>query len=184
MTFWPSLIGYQLVWFAAVIGASRGVASPGVAAMLAAVVCQLALARRWKADLSLLVAAVVCGWLLDGGLIHWQLVRYAAPWPSAALPPAWILALWIAFALTFTQSLAWLQTRLWRAALLGLIGGPLAYLGASRGWRVVTFTDPAWHALLGLGLSWAAATPALAWLARRCSARKPPSLVSLRGRPS
>jgi len=24
MTFWPSLIGYQLVWFAAVIGASIG----------------------------------------------------------------------------------------------------------------------------------------------------------------
>jgi len=29
MKFWASLIGYQLVWFAAVIGAGRWLALPG-----------------------------------------------------------------------------------------------------------------------------------------------------------
>ncbi|MFC5435622.1 DUF2878 domain-containing protein [Rhodanobacter umsongensis] len=181
MKFWASLIGYQLVWFAAVIGAGRGLAWPGVAGMLVYVACQLALARHWKTDLSLLATAVVFGLLLDGGLIHGKLASYAAPWPSAALAPAWILALWIAFALTFTQSLTWLQTRLWLAALLGLIGGPLAYLGASRGWQVVSFTEPAWHALLCLGLGWALATSALAWLAGRWSAGAVPLSPNLQG---
>ena len=181
MKFWASLIGYQLVWFAAVIGAGRGLAWPGVVGMLIYVACQLAVARHWKADLSLLATAAVFGLLLDGGLIHWKLTSYTAPWPSAAIAPAWILALWITFALTFTQSLAWLQTRLWLAALLGLIGGPLAYLGASRGWQVVRFADPAWHGLLCLGLGWALATPALAWLARRRSASAAPLSISLQG---
>lgn len=181
MTFWASLIGYQLVWFTAVIGAAHGMAWPGVAGMLVYVACQLAVARHWRADLSLLAAAVVSGLLLDGGLIHWQLASYAAPWPSAAIAPAWILALWITFALTLTQSLAWLQTRLWLAALLGLFGGPLAYLGASRGWHVVRFAEPSWRGLCCLAAGWALATPALAWVARRWSARKASPSLTLQG---
>ena len=34
MSFWLSLIGYQTVWFAAVIGAGHGLAWPGVVGML------------------------------------------------------------------------------------------------------------------------------------------------------
>jgi len=181
MKFWASLIGYQLVWFAAVIGAGRGLAWPGIVGMLLYAACQLAAARHYKADLSLMATAIVLGLLVDGGLICAGLASYAAPWPSAMLAPAWILALWATFAMTFTQSLSWLQTRLWLAALLGAIGGPLAYLSASRGWHVVNFADPAWRGLLWLGIGWALATPALAWLARRWSIDTAPTVISLQG---
>lgn len=181
MKFWASLIGYQLVWFAAVIGAGHGLAWPGVAGMLLYAACQLATARHYKADLSLMVTAIVLGLLVDGGMIRAGLASYGAAWPSAALAPAWILALWATFALTFTQSLSWLQTRLWLTVLLGAIGGPLAYLSASRGWHVVIFADPAWGGLLWLGIGWALATPTLAWLARRWSTDAPPAAISLQG---
>ncbi|EIM04010.1 DUF2878 domain-containing protein [Rhodanobacter denitrificans] len=170
MSFWPSLIGYQAVWFAAVIGAGHGTAWPGVLGMLVYALAQLALARNIRVDLSLIAAALVLGFLLDGGMIRYGLASYASGWPNPQLAPAWILALWISFALTFSQSLHYLQTRLGLAALLGLIGGPLAYLGAARGWQVVSFTGPAWRGLLALAAGWALATPALAWLARRVSA--------------
>ena len=179
MKFWASLIGYQLVWFAAVIGAGRGLAWPGIVGTLLYAACQLAAARQYKADLSLMAAAVVLGLLVDGGLIRAGLASYAAPWPSATLAPAWILALWAAFAMTFTQSLRWLQTRLRLAALLGAVGGPLAYLGASRGWHVLSFADPAWRGLSSLGIGWALATAALAWLARRWSIGATPAAISL-----
>lgn len=181
MKFLASLIGYQLVWFAAVIGAGHGLAWPGIVGMLLYATCQLAAARHYKADLSLIATAIVLGLLVDGGLIRAGLVSYAAPWPSAALAPAWILALWATFAMTFTQSLSWLQTRPWLAVLLGAIGGPLAYLSASRGWHVVSFADPAWRGLLWLSLGWALATPALAWLARRWSIDATPAAISLQG---
>lgn len=177
MKFWVSLIGYQLVWFAAVIGASRGLAWPGVLGMLVFAASQLAVSRRRSAELSLMASAIAMGFLLDGGLIRTGFASYAAPWPWATLAPAWILALWASFSLTFTQSLAYLQQRLWLAVLLGGIGGPLAYLGAARGWHVLSFAQPQWHALLWLGAGWALATPALAWLARRWSAK--PGAASL-----
>lgn len=172
MNFWLSLIGYQLVWFAAVIGAAHDMAWPGVLGMLVYALAQLALAQNVRVDLSLMATALVFGLLLDGALIRSGLAAYAAGWPGLALAPAWILALWMTFALTFSQSLRYLQQRLWLAALLGLVGGPLAYLGAARGWQVVTFTQPSWRALLLLALGWALAIPALAWLARRTSATR------------
>ncbi|MEO7051270.1 MAG: DUF2878 domain-containing protein [Rhodanobacter sp.] len=167
MNFWLSLVGYQLVWFAAVIGASHGLAWPGVLCMLVYAAAQLLAARNYRVDLSLMATALVLGFLLDGGLIRTGIASYAAAWSSHDIAPAWILALWMTFALTFTQSLRYLQTRLWLAALLGCIGGPLAYLGAARGWGVVTFADPAWRGPLALAIGWALATPTLAWLARR-----------------
>lgn len=167
MNFWLSLLGYQAVWFAAVIGASHGRAWPGVVGMLVYAAAQLLGARNWRVDLSLMAVALVLGFLLDGTLVRTGVAGYAAAWPNAAIAPAWILALWMTFALTFSQSLRYLQTRLGLAALLGLVGGPLAYLGAARGWHVVTFAEPAWRGPLVLAVGWALATPALAWLARR-----------------
>ena len=175
MSFWLSLIGYQAVWFAAVLGASHDMAWPGVVGMLAYALVQLACAGNWRTDLGLMAAALLLGFLLDGALIRAGLTSYAAAWPNPAVAPAWMLALWMTFALTFTQSLRYLQTRLWLAALLGLIGGPLAYLGAARGWQVVSFAEPAWRGTLGLAVGWALATPALAWLAHRGSAPAAPA---------
>ena len=179
MKFWISLIAYQLVWFAAVIGASHGRAWPGVMAMLVYVAGQLLVSRQRRADLRLIPLALVLGSLLDGALAWSGLARYAAPWPSAMLAPAWILALWISFALTFTQSLAWLQQRPVLAVLLGAIGGPLAYLGAARGWHVVSFAAPSWRGVLVLGIGWAVATPLLARLARHWSRPVPAATPAL-----
>lgn len=174
MSFWLSLIGYQAVWFAAVVGAGHGLEWPGVLGMLVYALVQLGWARNVRVDLALMAAGLVMGFLLDGALSRSGLAVYAAGWPNPALAPAWILALWVSFALTFSQSLRYLQTRLWLAALLGLVGGPLAYLGAARGWQVVAFAEPAWRAVLALAVGWALATPALAWLARVGSAATPP----------
>jgi|SRR5580658_3127058 hypothetical protein len=181
MKFWLSLVGYQLVWVTAVMGAARGQAWPGIVGTLVYAACQLGAARHYKSDLALMAIAIMMGLLFDSGLIHAGLLSFAAPWPSARMAPAWILALWGAFSLTFTQSLAYLQTRLWLAALLGAAGGPLAYLGAGRGWHAVTFAGPAWRALLCLSIGWGLVTPALAWFARRRSASAPSASMPLLG---
>jgi hypothetical protein len=169
MKFWACLIGYQMVWFCAVIGAEHGLPWPGLVGMLIYASIQLSLTRNFKTHLSLMAAAIVMGCLVDGGLAYSGLAHYRAPWPSASFAPLWIVSLWATFSLTFTISLAYLQKRLWVAVLFGAIGGPVAYMSASRGFHVVTFSDPSWHGLFWLGAGWAIATPILAWIAGHSS---------------
>lgn len=62
-------------------------------------------------------------------------------------------------------SLRWLQPRPLLAAVLGLVGGPLAwYAGARLG--ALELPDPS-LALSVLGAGWAALMPLLLWLASR-----------------
>ena len=163
MRFWANLVGYQLVWFAIVISASRGQPWWGIASALVFVGLQFLYSTNRSADARALMAAFVCGFLLDGALAASGWLHYASPLLS--LPaPVWILALWLAFAMTLNHSMAFLRGKPVMAALLGGIGGPLAYLGAAHGFDAIVFAAPAWHAIALLAVGWAIALAALAVL--------------------
>jgi hypothetical protein len=176
-----NFLGYQAVWFAAVMGAGASLWWPGVLAAVLFAAWQLAISAQRGADLRLMCAAVGAGCLLDGGLAASGMARYAASAP--ALPPGgaplWILALWASFALTLNSSLAYLRRRPIAAVMLGAFGGPLAYAGASQGWQAVSFGAPAWHALACLAIGWAFTMPLLAGLARRWSLDPAPGAAPL-----
>jgi len=166
MNFWLTLAAYEAVWFAAVIGAGRGRWWPGVAATLAFAAWRLAVSAHRRVEWRLLAVALLLGLALENLWVRSGLLGYAAPWPWAAAP-AWLIALWLAFALTIVPLFGYLHARPWLAALFGALGGPLAYLGAARGWHAVQLPTPAWPALLALGAGWALALALLATLARR-----------------
>lgn len=171
MANWRNAIGYQLVWFCAVIGAGRGLWWPGVLAAVVFVGLTLWSSRkrasgRLGVDVRLIGVALVLGLVIDGGLAGSGWLRYGAAWTSSHGAPMWILAVWASFAMTVTRSLALLQSHLGVALLFGAIGGPLSYLGAARGWGAVTLVDPG-PAVVALVLAWAIAMPLLAVLARR-----------------
>jgi hypothetical protein len=166
MRFWANLIGYQLVWFAIVISASRGQSWWGIAAALVFIALQLVYSSTRMADMRTVVTAFACGFLMDGALAATGWLHYASPLFS--LPaPVWILALWMAFAMTWNHSMQFLRGRPWLAGLLGAVGGPLAYLGAARGFDAVIFVLPSWHAIGLLSIGWAMALAMLAQLTRR-----------------
>jgi hypothetical protein len=60
------------------------------------------------------------------------------PW----LAPVWIIAMWAGFATLLHVALRWLLPHRWLAALLGAVGGPLAYYAGMR-LGAVNFPDPA-----------------------------------------
>jgi hypothetical protein len=159
-------LAYQAVWFAAVIGAGRGSPWPGVAAGAIFVFVSLALSKRTDNDLRLIGAGLALGVGLDGGLATAEWLAHAAPAPALFGAPVWILALWAAFALTFTRSLAFLQSRPVAAFALGAVFGPLAYWGAARGWSAVVLAAPAGRVLVALALGWGVATWLLSVVAR------------------
>jgi hypothetical protein len=169
MSFWTNLLGYQFAWFVTVIGAGHGLAWPSVLASIAFVLSQVRASATAGVELRLLATALVLGMAVDGAFAISGWVRYATPapaWPPSGAP-LWILALWASFAMTLNGSLRYLQGRLGMAAVLGAVGGPLAYLGAARGWHAVSFVAPAWRGLLLVACGWALAVPLLAALAGR-----------------
>lgn len=173
--FLGNLLGNQAVWFCAVIGAGQGHAWPAVVAAVVYCSWQFTLSSTRKADLRLMAVAVALGVVIDGGLGTLGWARYAAPWPGSTFAPAWILALWAAFTPTLTVSLVFLQRNAWVALAFGAIGGPLAYLGAARGFDAVTFTDPG-PAFVWLAIGWGLAMPLLSMLARRWTQPAAPSM--------
>jgi len=164
MSFWVILVAYEAVWFITVISAGHGRAWPGLLAAATFAVWRLRRSERRPIELRLMALALGLGLLLDGGLANKGFLVYAAAWP-AGIAPTWILGLWLSFALTIVPLFGYLQARPWVAAALGGIGGPLAYLGAARGWQAVRFTPPAWHALLWLAIGWGITLPLLVGLA-------------------
>ncbi len=166
MNFWLTFAGYEAAWFAAVIGAGRGLAWPGVAATALFAAWRLGVSRHRGLELSLAGVALAIGLLFDAVLAWADVAHYAAPWPSP-LAPAWLTALWVAFAFTIVPLFGYLHERLALAAAFGAIGGPLAYLGAAHGWQAVALPAPAWHGLATLAVGWGITLPLLCGLARR-----------------
>lgn len=167
MHFWINFIAFQLVWFAAVGGASYGHAWAGPLAFVVFAVAHFAIAPRVNGDLRLLLVASALGALADSLMAASGLAVYAAPIPSAHLAPVWIIALWAGFALTLNHSLAWMTRRPLLAAVLGATLGPLSYLGAGRFWGAVSFGEPLLRSMVVLGVCWFVALLVLCQLAVR-----------------
>lgn len=150
---------YQLAWLACVWSAAAGRSGIGVAVALAVVAVQLR--REWRVILLTGLIGTVWESLLTG--LDW--VRYHEAW-AEGWPPLWIIALWLAFATTFNVSLRWLRPRAGWAALLGLVGGPLAWWAGER-LGALELTSPL-GSLSVIGLGWAVLMPILLALAARC----------------
>jgi len=166
MNAWANAIAYQLVWFAAIWGASHGhwwVAPLALLPFAAWVLGRI----DGGADALLMPIAVLLGAVLDSSLAASGLVVYASPVPFAHAAPLWILAIWAAFALTLRHSFRFLHGRPLLAGVLGAIGAPMAYLGAGRGWHAVAFPLGTTPAVIALAISWAIAMPLLIQLAER-----------------
>lgn len=180
-------VAYQLVWFATVFGAGHGLWWAGPLAALAFAALHLGAVVRDRGerrrDLALLAAAVTCGLLIDGALSGSGTVVFAADDP--ALPsggaPLWMLTLWASFALTLRHSLRAVTARPVLAALLGAIGGPLAYLGAARASGAVSFPEPSGTTLVMLGGGWCLALGLLALFASRPTETAPAPRSPLAG---
>lgn len=168
-----NVLGNQAVWLCAVAGAGRGVAWPAVVAALLYCTWQLRVSTTRAVDLRLVAVALALGCVVDGALAAAGWLDYAASWPAVDFAPAWILALWAAFAMLPMHGLAWLRHRRLVAFAFGAIGGPLAYLAAARGFDAVAVTGPVAATWTVLALAWGGAFAVLMAVAGRASAPAP-----------
>ena len=167
---------FQLGWWALVLSAAQGQPLIGLAVVALILAWHLGFVRPLASEALLIGLAALIGLSFDSLLIATGWVSFGPPAPVAApttaLPPPWMIALWANFATTLNLSLAGLQSQPWLAALLGLVGGPLAYW-AGAGLGAMTFVAPL-PALITLALCWALLTPLLLALAATLARRSNP----------
>ncbi len=166
----PNFLLYQIAWFACLLGAAGGQPLAGVAIALGVAGLHLALARSPATELAIVLLTGVIGGVWEYVMMNQDWVRYAGA-ESARFPPAWIIALWLSFATTFNIALRWLQDRLIMAALLGLIGGPLAWYAGQRMGALV-LPDPPLD-LMFIGAGWAVLMPLLLRLTQELTITAP-----------
>jgi hypothetical protein len=166
-----SFAAFQLCWFACVGGAARGIPWAGPLAVAAYVTVHLRTIpsggertrQAWALGLS-----GVFGYAADSALVLAGVLRFPSHavlgWPSTA----WMVALWVLQAATLRGVMSWMRGRFALAALIGAIGGPMAYLAGER--MGAASLGPSYAAALAVvAVEWAIAMPFLVWLEQRAA---------------
>lgn len=160
-----NFLGFQLGWFACVLGGAWGWPWLGVLVAAAVIGLHLRRAERPWSEAALIGLSGLIGFAADSALTGLGLLRFPSGQFHPLLAPYWMVALWMVFATTLNSSLRWLQPRWGLAALLGLIGGPLAYEAGAR-LGGVSFDRPPLSLAAVAGV-WLVATPLLLLIANR-----------------
>jgi hypothetical protein len=177
-----NFVVFQAAWFACVVGAARGHATAGTLAVAAAVALHLWLAPRREPELWLVGCVVAIGLVWDSLLVVAGLASYPTGTFAPGLAPHWILAMWALFATALNLSLGWLKGRPILAALLGAVGGPLAYFA---GYRLGAIEAPQLGTLLlAQAAGWAVLMPLLCALAARANGFAPATTLPTATRPT
>jgi hypothetical protein len=165
-----NFVGFQVCWFACVLGAAHSLEWLGPLAVLVwCGFCVRAAPQRVREALALLAVGGL-GALVAALELHFGWLEFRGASLSPGVAPAWIVALWIVFASTFESSLRWVTSRPALTVGFALVGSPLSYLGGER-LGSLTVLEPRTTALVGVGVLWACALPLAAWCYRRLSAR-------------
>ena len=163
-----NFIGFQIGWFACVVGAAQGYSLVAVAVASIIVILHLLRDNNLYSELCLIISAVFIGIMWESLLLASGWFAYASS-GGASIAPIWLVAMWALFATTINHSMAWLKNRYFLALLLGAVFGPLAFI-AGENLGAVVFLDRT-MALTLLAVGWAVLMPLLLWLAERFKQR-------------
>ncbi|MBK7643054.1 MAG: DUF2878 family protein [Planctomycetes bacterium] len=113
-----------------------------------------------------LAGVALLGTLADTLLLQAGWIEYRGTPLAGVFAPAWIAALWAAFATSFESTFAWVARDLRLAALLGALASPASYWAGER-LGALDLGTPRALALSGIASVWAAALPLAILLQRR-----------------
>lgn len=160
-----NVAAYQTGWFACVLGAANGWGTAGAAIAIALAMAHVAAAERPDREWPVVLAAGGIGLVADSLHAGLGILDFRGH-QAGTLAPLWVVALWLQFGTVLHFCLRWLSRRYLLASILGLVGGPLAFLAGER-LGAATFGEPKLGSLALLGVSWAILLPLLVALGDR-----------------
>lgn len=161
-----NLIGFQLGWFACVLGAASGRPLLGVYVVFAWIAIDRLLFSRGARSWMILPVAALMGYAFDSILVLLGVIRFPSHAIFGSPAPIWMVALWINLAGTLDGILAWLKKRYFPAALLGAVLSPIAYYFGER-LGALHLSESTLFSLTVIASGWFVAMPLLLLLHER-----------------
>lgn len=155
-----SAFGFQVGWFACVLGAARGVPWLGPAIVGCLALGALATSQVPKGLCVLWLLAGTLGYAMDSALVLGGTLDFGGKELVTSPSPLWMVALWVNFAATLDGCLAWLRGRYLLGSVLGVLGGPAAYVAGER-LGAVRVAGPWWPGIGAIGVLWGISVPLL-----------------------
>lgn len=122
-----NILGFQLSWWACVIGAQRGYIYFGPLVMAIFLAVHLFLTGRNRSEINFIAVVGLLGILVDTAFLHSSFIFYEGR-TFSSLAPLWIIAMWLGFSATLNHSLAWLDGKWVHSFILGAVFGPMSYI--------------------------------------------------------
>ncbi len=123
------LVAFNVGWFACVLGGAQGWPILGSLVALAIVTTHISLSARPAQEIQLALFSGLIGVLFESLLAGAGLLSFQSGVILPGTAAIWIVVMWINFAPLLNTAFRFLQGKPILAALVGLAGGPLAYLG-------------------------------------------------------
>jgi len=160
-----NFIGFQVGWFACVLGAANDKELLGMIIALGIVIYHVVNQGDSRKELKLVLAATVIGLLWETWVLNLNILRYPSHPEALFWAPTWLIMMWALFATTINLSMGWLKDRGVLAVFMGAIFGPLAFIGGEELGAVV-FLDST-LSMITLAIGWGLLMPLLLWIAER-----------------
>ena len=164
-----NIVGYDVAWFGCVVGAAFGFAWAGIALAAANVAWHLRVSPVVRTEAVVVFGGALVGVSADALMVLAGVYEYRPRPEGLSLEfLALFFAMWASFGTTMRIAMRFAWRRWWAGALLGLIGGPLAYLAAAKiGAVTLPEGGAVWGSLLVIGAAYGVLTPAWVEWARR-----------------
>jgi hypothetical protein len=160
-----NFIGFQVGWFACVLGAANDKELLGMIIALGIVIYHVVSQADSTNELKLVSVAVVIGLFWETWVLSLSILYYPSHSEASFWAPHWLIMMWALFATTINLSMGWLKGRWILAVLMGAIFGPLAFVAGEKLGAVV-FLDST-LSMITLAIGWGLLMPLLLWLAER-----------------
>ena len=160
-----NFIGFQVGWFACVLGAANDKELLGMIIALGIVIYHVVNQGDSRKELKLVLVAVVIGLFWETWVLNLNILRYPSHPEALFWAPTWLIMMWALFATTINLSMGWLKDRWVLAVFMGAIFGPLAFVAGEKLGAVV-FLDST-LSMITLAIGWGLLMPLLLWIAER-----------------
>jgi len=165
MALLANFIGFQVGWFACVLGAANDKELLGMIVALGVITYHVINQGDSRKELKLVLAATVIGLLWETWVLNLDILHYPSHPEALFWAPTWLIMMWALFATTINLSMGWLKGRWVLSVFMGAVFGPLAFIGGEKLGAVV-FLDST-LSIVTLSVGWGLLMPLLLWIAER-----------------